>query len=312
MMADQTEFMLSGFEEPFDTDFMFLKAIYQTASEQGLRVLLDGGGGDVVLSAGSYVTRLIKEGSWSRAMAEIVGENRINGGNQRSLLSNLIYYLRSALIPATIKRSIRSIRNHQQDMRHLDSSLISREFAEKVNIADHFSEHRRTFPQDQGLEFAIERLRAIRPNMTAGRERYARIASLLGMEARDPFLDKRVIEYSANLPRHLRMRAGRDKVVLRDLMNNRVPQQVAWSARKPHVGWLFNQAINQTLLASGAISLSGLQDSLREFVNVAELGAAWQAFRASGYNDNLNKALYLSMWLKENSRRPIVPDPEIL
>ena len=55
--ADQNaDMMLSGYDEPFDTSFMFLKLLYRTASDQGVRVILDGGAGDF---AGNPVMRFV-------------------------------------------------------------------------------------------------------------------------------------------------------------------------------------------------------------------------------------------------------------
>ena len=73
-----------------------------------------------------------------------------------------------------------------------------------------------------------------------------------------------------------------------------------------------NHSINQSLMEIGALSLDRLQGDLREFVDMTALHEAWQTFRTGGFDDNLNRALYLSIWLQENSRRPVVSDQEIL
>ena len=69
-LEDVFEPLLAGSEEPFDGVFVILKAIYLAAHGDGVRVVLDGAGGDVVLNEGSYIVRLIRHGHLKLAVAE--------------------------------------------------------------------------------------------------------------------------------------------------------------------------------------------------------------------------------------------------
>ena len=60
---------------------------------------------------------------------------------------------------------------------------------------ERFERMREMFPGAWHTDYAVERTVAIRPNVTAGRERYARLAAFSSIEARDPFLDRRVVDY---------------------------------------------------------------------------------------------------------------------
>ena len=57
----------------------YLHAIFLAARDRGLRVVLDGGGGDMVLHEGSYILRLIRKGQLKLAIAEIIAERTITG-----------------------------------------------------------------------------------------------------------------------------------------------------------------------------------------------------------------------------------------
>ena len=85
---------LSGYEEPFDTEYNFLRALYSAAQVQGRRVVLDGGGGDLTLAEGTYIARLIRHGHLRRALAEIRGELRFWGFG--SLTAALLLYTTAA------------------------------------------------------------------------------------------------------------------------------------------------------------------------------------------------------------------------
>jgi asparagine synthase (glutamine-hydrolysing) len=71
--------LLTDFEEPFDGEMMIVKNIYLKAHEQGRRVVLDGAGGDVLLSPGTYILRLIRAGQIALAVREILAESRFWG-----------------------------------------------------------------------------------------------------------------------------------------------------------------------------------------------------------------------------------------
>ena len=94
-------------------------------------------------------------------------------------------------------------------------------------------------------DYATERSNAIRPNITAGRERYARLAAAHGIESSDPFLDKRVVDYCSRLPGRFRLKDGWPKIILRDLMDGKLPDEVRWGRGKPHLGFLFNDVVTR-------------------------------------------------------------------
>lgn len=53
-----------------------------------------------------------------------------------------------------------------------------------------------------------------------------RMSMAHSLEVRPPFLDHRLVEFAATLPEHLKIRGGRLKFVLRDLMKDRLPRSV--------------------------------------------------------------------------------------
>jgi len=303
------ESLLSGQEEPFDGEFLILKRVYLAANQQGQRVVLDGGGGDVVLGAGSHIVRLIRQGEIRHAIAEIAAEKTFWDGT--SLFRDLFHYLRAAVTPEFIKEKLRPFRHRRNTREFLNASLISSDFADSIDIKSRFEQLQQMFPRRWIPDYAAERCDVIRPNVTGGRERYGRLAASAGVEASDPFLDKRVIEYCANLPGHMRLRNGWPKIVLRDLMAGRIPDDVRWSRGKPHLGWFFNDIAARQARSSGQLSLSKLHRNLKDYVDPAALDKAWQRFEVGGETAAIHSANTLSIWLSESSKRPVVPDRRI-
>jgi asparagine synthase (glutamine-hydrolysing) len=300
------ESLLSGLEEPYDGQFLILKSIYLAARDAGQSVVLDGGAGDVVLAAGSYFVRLIKQRKLRLAMAEIVAKKNFWDGT--SFFGDVFRYSRAALVPEAVKVRLRPIRYRRNVTEYLQDSLISDDFSESVDIRGRFERLRQMFPDGWIPDYAVERCNVIRPNVTGGRERYGRLAASAATEASDPFLDKRVIEFCARLPGSARLRQGWPKMILREAMSGMIPDEVRWFRGKPHLGCLFNEVVTRHSLERGEISLSGLREDLENYVDPSSLTKAWRHFINGDEADSIHTANILSIWLRENANRPIVPE----
>ena len=297
------EAMLADIEEPFDGQCMLLKAVYHAAANDGRRVVLDGAGGDVVLSEGSYIRRLLRRGRIVKAFREMALENRFWESDY--FWGDAWRYVRSAFAPEFIKRRRRTKLGPQVD-RAVHDSLISNEFAAQVRLGDRLARMQQLFGGQWISDFAAERSLSIRPNMTGGRERYARLAAASGVEASDPFLDKRVIDFCSRMPGHLRLKNGWPKAILRDVMKDRLPTEVLQARGKHHLGWVFNHAVSAAAIETGAISLEKLQTALGGYVDSRKLANAWDEARNEGSFDRIHTAYLLSIWLRENENRPVV------
>jgi asparagine synthase (glutamine-hydrolysing) len=295
----------SGHEEPFDGVLDMLKAIFLRAHEHGHRTLLDGGGGDVLLHEGSYIVRLIRQGNLKLAVEEIRGES--DYWNERSAAPRLMRYVRSAVLPDFVKRPARAIRNRHRFEKWSRDSLISPEFAREIGIADRYRQMMSHFPSGWIPDYPLERCLGIRPNLTAGRERYARIAAAAGMEARDPFMDKRVVEFCARLPGRFRLRHGWPKPILRDITAGILPDEVLWTRRKPHLGWWFSDAVTRLAQSRGGLDMETLLEELEGYVDPAALKSRWETFCGGGDSEPIHRAFILAGWLREAARRPVTP-----
>ncbi len=295
------EEFVSGNEEPFDGEFAFMQAIFRAAKQRGRKVLLDGGSGDVVLLAGSYIARLLKQGKFQLAMAEISAECKY--WQDSSFARSFARYSAAAFAPDFIRQMLSEPRRRMSDRRYLQNSLVSRDALARVDIEERFERLRRTF-DTKTTDYAQECCNIIRPNIVAGRERYARVASSLGMETRDPFIDKRVVEYTSRLPGRFRQRNGRPKVILQDVMEKNLPREVLWSHRKPHLGWMFSTSLTNIAVARGELSLKKLTKDLADYVDSVTLARAWKDFQTTGDSEKVYTAFVVAQWLAETSKRP--------
>ena len=295
--------LASSLAEPFDGEFLFMKAIYMRAAQDGVDVLLDGGAGDVIFNEGTYVPRLIRRGKLSAAWREITAESRNWGG---SVITNATRYLGKALGPAVLKNWLRPQKQKLLARRYIGRSLIDPEFAQDVDIQARCQDMYTVFPGEWTSDYAFERIRKIRPNVCAGRERYARLAWFAGIEARDPFLDRRVVDFCSRLPGHLLLRDGWYKAILRDVMANRLPDEVRWGLGKPHIGWTFNESFIGREISRGRLSLDALLVATEGYLEPAKLRHSWREFKRGGDHEPVHSAYFLSLWLQQSVKRPVV------
>ncbi len=139
-----------------------------------------------------------------------------------------------------------------------------------------------------------------------------RMSMAHSLEVRPPFLDHRVVEFAASLPEHMKIRGGRLKFVLRELMKDRLPRAVLARPKEgfdiPAHHWL--RTILRPLLV----------ETLTER-NVRETGIfSWDAIQAAlrahlGRRANLGYHLWgllvLFLWMKRWAIEPPSPSEAV-
>ena len=81
-LTDFPELLRLAYEadEPFDASMTLMRTLYLAARRQGATVLIDGAGGDTLLSEGHRVERLLRSGAWRLAYQEAAGRDRFWSG----------------------------------------------------------------------------------------------------------------------------------------------------------------------------------------------------------------------------------------
>lgn len=227
---------------PFDSHMTLIRSIYLAANRQGLNVVLDGVGGDVVLSGGNAVARLLRRGRVRRAWREAKAEERFWGP---SWAAPKVFLVASwtTFAPRPIRILRRKIMPWLRQRFTTQHGLVAPEFATRVDLRS----RRKRFTNlnsDRGQSDAQRLTEAIQhPHTAAANERYDRVASALAVERRDPFLDLRVISFCLSLPSSQLQANGWPKIVLRRAMHRRLPEAVLWRRGKEHLGWNFTLSL---------------------------------------------------------------------
>lgn len=228
--------------EPFDAPMSLHRALYARARQAGVKVMLDGVGGDLVANAGNVVGELVRSGRFRAAAREARGQFGAMpiGAAARQMLATAW----SLVVPKPVRRWRRLILQKMESRGLLAGKTdIAADFARTTRLRDRrkIFDDREARAPTFGLNYRIACL--FHPHLVVGRERYDRIASAFGIEHRDPFLDLRVIEFCMSLPLDQLHRDGVGKLILRRALARLVPPEVRNRRAKEHLGWDFTQAV---------------------------------------------------------------------
>jgi asparagine synthase (glutamine-hydrolysing) len=229
-------------EEPFDFHMTLPRTAYLAAQRSGIKVLLDGVAGDVVLGHGSQMARHIHSGQLLRAWRDAVGLEQFWGPGSESVPKQLILATRAAFVPDWLRVLRHEWRNRRPPSPPAGSAIDPR-FAERAGLIDSL-QAQRLLDRTSRMSFPEERLWSWpRSGIIVGRERYDRVAAYFGVEPRDPFMDQRVQAFCLSLPMDQFQADGWPKMILRRAMARRLPDGVRWRRGKEHLGLTFTKAL---------------------------------------------------------------------
>jgi asparagine synthase (glutamine-hydrolysing) len=233
---------------PCDNSILLPALMCLAARRNGERIMLHGVSGDQTLAVPErYPAHLMRSGAWRRAWFECQGASRNNhfllGSPPHALfLANLW----TACAPGPLKAAIHLLGSSHAA--RVDPRL-SHELVRTRQIAERMLQQRRR-GADQRMTWSSAgqaQAQALRgPNAPAlGLGGYARLGKRYGIELRDPWGDRRVIQFFLDLPLHYKINNGWTKYLVRAALTQDLQQQVLWRTGKEHLGGLFIQRLMQ-------------------------------------------------------------------
>lgn len=225
--------------EKFDSHMVLPRLAYLMARRAGVRVVLDGVGGDNALGSGGRLARLIRAGHWRSAWHESAGLAQYWHGRRAAFLHRAI---RQALTPDAARRLRRRWQDRHEDDRP-DGPLLAPGFARQIDLAARKRAFR-ALRTPRLMAPAESRAAGFTHTFTTvGRERYDRVAAEQGIEPRDPFHDRRVLEHALRLPEALVGGSGWHKLILREMTADLLPEATRWRIGKESLGFRYIEAL---------------------------------------------------------------------
>ncbi len=262
--------------------------LYRAAQEQGVRVMLDGHGGDDVVSHGyAWLNHLARRGHW-RALLREVRALLPEGKSPLPMLKGVA----ASASPGWVRAVWRRLHGVTAACRLLAGSPVSPELARRVRLlaalegADRASRAGRSFRGDHCAALAA-------PAYSLTFEAAGKLGSRFSLEPRYPFFDRRVVELCVALPPQQKLRQGWTRYVLRRGMHGLLPEAVAQRRDKADLSPAFFDGLLHADSGQLAAVIEEAREALTAFVDMGAVAEA-QARCLSGEGV---RAHYLPVWL---------------
>jgi asparagine synthase (glutamine-hydrolysing) len=218
---DNFDALLDCHDGPIDNPHFSLGwSAWQDIRRNGFQILLDGIDGDVTVSyALVYLYELARSGGWLTMFREALGLSRnLFGGN----ISPFRIMWRHGLQPFLPRLPVSWEKSRG---RFLNGPLIHSAFARRLDLAervDRFERRGRSLRTARAYH-CDEITHGV---IVASLEKTNKMCSVLGIEPRHPFFDKRLIEFCIALPREQRIRGGWTRMIVRRALADLLPAKV--------------------------------------------------------------------------------------
>jgi asparagine synthase (glutamine-hydrolysing) len=289
------------------------RRLYRAAGANGERVLLDGHGGDEVVSHGyERLNELARDGRWLALWREVRGVSRIYGSNSLDAYMALVCAFGPRL-PLDVGRRIDGLRRR---LGPPPASVGSRERTVNEALAKRtdLAERQRALARERRSSL-LDEARAHHANVTSGQVDIAfqildKAAAAAGVEPRYPFWDRRLVEFCLSLPAQEKLSGGWSRLVHRRAMENILPVEVQWRTDKADFTRnLVDGMLRMKPFLDRTFGSDG--DRIAPYVNLSTVRLAYARLREDpqkvGIDDLLDvwRAAWLSQWLARAEVRTV-------
>lgn len=278
-----------------------ITSLLARARKAGVRVMLDGHGGDEVVSFGyGRLADLARQRRWATLYHELRGVAAESGRRAEPMLidamlsQGLLGRLRSRVAPRRSTAGPGSL------------ALLNLDFARSQDLAERMRQSGETYRLAARSESSLHLWNVAAPGVSRAFETLRRAGDQVGIELRFPFYDQRLVRFALAVPEHEKLKDGWSRSILRRAMADILPDKVRWRRGKVDFG---------AELATGLVRHHGdLLDALlrdgapvEEYIDlvaarriVADLRASWSP---SGSPElfALWRAIFVALWLSNRS-----------
>ncbi|ESX98889.1 lasso peptide isopeptide bond-forming cyclase [Mesorhizobium sp. LNJC405B00] len=289
--------------------------IYRTAGAKGMKVLLDGHGGDEVVSQGhGHLHELAYAGKWMELWRELRSASNTYGDGMLGLYYQFLTLYGPAWRIARIKRFanrvLGKLRRHPTGRPATSwRGLINPDLAMRTDLVERFRRAGYMPPAVSASETLTHRWLLSNGMVPHAFEVLDKAAANFGVEPRYPFWDKPLVEFCLALPGAEKLNQGFGRSVLRRAMEGILPPAVQWRRDKIDFtsnlvkGMLGNHRdlLDKVLVADAAL--------IAPYVNLPEVTAAYGRIARQPDEATLPDVQYvwrsiaLSLWLRQVQQR---------
>lgn len=296
---ESIEAVMQRQDEPFFGPNLFIHhALYRKASEQGVRVLLDGIDGDTTVSHGLlFMAEQARAGEWGALLANVRG---LAKNFEQPALHIARKYVLSPLAPRRLRQGYRWLRRCGGQVPWMNSTIRS-DFSNRVDLAQRCAALDPGWsspPQTEKLHHYRRLTNGILPFAL---ELLDRAGTMYGIEPRFPFCDKRLIEFCYAVPPAQKLYQGWTRMIARRALKGILPDKIRWRGGKANLSANFNRG----LLVHERETLDRviLKDpsTIERYVDIDELRRVYERFKEKQATTDamtIWKSLTLALWLE--------------
>jgi asparagine synthase (glutamine-hydrolysing) len=219
-----------------------MRSLYEATAELGSNCVLDGDGGDLVVSHGrERLTHLARAGLWIRLIRETRALSRRTDAGMATLLRE---FALTPFLPVGLSR----LRQRLRRRRAADSPLwtggvpLTADFKQEAQLEERYGAMPRQMRRLDPRRAALEQLMLPQFELPI----FDRMAALFGVEPRYPFFDSQLVELCVAIPADQKLRNGYNRDVMRRALSHYLPPRVASRTNKAGSGAHITQTLPET------------------------------------------------------------------
>lgn len=290
--------------------------LYRTAGAKGVKVLLDGHGGDEVVSQGhGHLHELANAGRWLELWRELRSAANTYGEGMLSLYFKFLTIYgpawRIARVRSMARRVVGNVRRRPaQAARAAWTGLVNPELARRTDLAERFHRSGHMPTAVSASEALTHRWLLSTGLVPHAFEVLDKAAANFGVEPRYPFWDKPLVEFCLALPGEEKLKDGFGRHVLRRAMQGVLPPAVQW--RRDKIDFTAN--LVQGMLGNHRELLDRLlisdSERIAPYVNLPEVNAVYERLLSQPEQATLPdvqhvwRSVSLSLWLRQVQGSP--------
>jgi asparagine synthase (glutamine-hydrolysing) len=219
--------MLTEQEGPFLAyNHSVSRRLYRFARQTGVDTLLDGHGGDEVVSHGfGRLNELAMDRRWLRLWREAGGIAPLFGMSTRKVISPYLDHVRTIRRARASWRRMTGSIQHSTALGELSTSLVAPDLARRTDVEER---QQKIQPNRSAYQTERERHREVlsSPHQPYAFEILDRAAVAANISLLFPFYDRRLVELCVSLPSSAKLADGYSRAILRGAMKNILPETV--------------------------------------------------------------------------------------
>ncbi|MEJ0022929.1 MAG: asparagine synthase-related protein [Alphaproteobacteria bacterium] len=297
--------LLAFQDGPFNAPNLAVRGlVHGEAKAGGVDVLLDGHGGDEVVSYGKGLFRdLASRGAVIALWRELHASRALLGDPNRLLVRLLGAYFP----PAAALRAAMGKSTNASNARPLGHALLSPDLAARTRVSERFDEMHQALARADASESGRHLALMSSPLHSTAFEVLERVADADGVDARYPFYDEALVRLCVGLPASEKWRNGQARYVLREAMKPVLPPMIRTRTDK----YDFGRQLAAGIMLHHKAMLDELFDdpdrSLCGYVDAKAARAAYQRLQPDAPYDGGNlqavwRMVTLSCWLSRERK----------